>query len=114
MFRFQILGSEFRFDILGAPASWSFRLDFVACNLSMRIFRLQSFGTSRSGTSAGLHRPAGAFAWDCSLGNFCVRSSALKASIENICLGFVLWEFSFDSVRLGFFVWGVVFRFLFF
>ena len=87
-----------------APASWFVRLDFVTWNLSIRIFRLQYCGIFRSPAEI-LRRPAGTFAWDFSLGNFRLLSSALKASIGNLCLGSFAWELSLDSFRLGYFVW---------
>ena len=85
-----------------APASWSFRLDFVAWRLSMKIFRLQSLGVSRSETPGRL---AGTFVWGFLLGNFRLRSSALKVLIGSFRLGSFAWELSLDSFRLGSFVW---------
>ena len=46
-----------------------------------------------------------AWAWDFSLGNFCLISSALKGSIGSFRLGSFAWEISLDSFGLGSFVW---------
>ena len=62
----------------------------------MRIFRLQFFGIFRSD-----NRPAGTFAGDFSLGNFCVRSSALKVNIGSFHLAIFVCERSLDMCFFG-------------
>ena len=81
-------------------------MKILASELQLKRFSL--------GRPAGLRRPAGTFTWDFPLGNFRLRSSALKISIGNFRLGSFDWELSLDSFRLGSFVWQLslwIFRF---
>ena len=86
-------------SFLGTISSKFDRLESFDEDLSLAIFRDLSLGNAQP------RKPAGTFASDFALGNFRLRSSALRLWAGNFRLGFSAWELSLDSFRLGSFVW---------